>query len=114
MTFNRPDSGYLGKTPENPIKHKFIVEGDRVHEIHNVLVHRFSLGDVEDPELYAAQPIYEWQQSEQGKWVMEHSVEEPVWHRYLAHTSCSYEYGITAKLKGADYTFFTLKWGQNI
>jgi len=28
------------------------------------------MGDVEDPELYAAQPLYEWQQTEQGQWVM--------------------------------------------
>jgi hypothetical protein len=25
------------------------------------------MGDVEDPELYAAQPLYEWQQTEQGQ-----------------------------------------------
>jgi hypothetical protein len=29
------------------------------------------MGDVEDPELYAAQPLYEWQQTEQGQWVIE-------------------------------------------
>lgn len=29
------------------------------------------MGDVEDPELYAAQPLYEWQQTKQGQWVME-------------------------------------------
>ena len=30
------------------------------------------MGDVEDPELYAAQPLYEWQQTEQGQWVIKH------------------------------------------
>jgi hypothetical protein len=34
--------------------------------------HSFGMGDVEDPELYAAQPLWEWQQTEQGQWVMEH------------------------------------------
>ena len=29
------------------------------------------MGDVEDPELYAAQPLYEWQHTKQGQWVME-------------------------------------------
>lgn len=111
--FNRPDSGYLGKTPEKTIQ-KFVLENDRVHEIHSVLVHKFSMSDVEDPELYAAQPIYEWQQTDKGKWVMEHAIEPPVWHRYLEHTTYLYQYGITAKLKGADYTFYTLKWGQTI
>ena len=32
--------------------------------------HSFGMGDVEDPELYAAQPLYEWQKTEQGQWVM--------------------------------------------
>jgi hypothetical protein len=33
------------------------------------------MGDVEDPELYAAEPLYRWQQTEQGQWVMEHCSE---------------------------------------
>lgn len=28
------------------------------------------MGDVEDPEIYAAQPLYEWQQTVKGQWVM--------------------------------------------
>ena len=32
------------------------------------LLHEFRLGDVEDPEIYAAQPIWEWQQTEAGAW----------------------------------------------
>ncbi len=31
------------------------------------------MGDVDDIDIYVAQPIYEWQQTEQGKWVMEHA-----------------------------------------
>ena len=34
---------------------------------------QFNIGDVDDPEIYAAQPIYEWQQTEHGRWVMEHA-----------------------------------------
>ena len=30
------------------------------------------MGDVEDVEIYAAHPIYEWLQTEKGKWVNEH------------------------------------------
>jgi hypothetical protein len=37
-----------------------------------ITFHTFGMGDVEDPELYAAQPLYEWQQTDQGQWVMEH------------------------------------------
>jgi hypothetical protein len=33
----------------------------------------FTMGDVEDVDVYAAQPIHEWQQTEQGRWVMENA-----------------------------------------
>ena len=32
-----------------------------------MIFHQFNLGDVEDPDIYAAQPIWEWQQTEKGK-----------------------------------------------
>ena len=38
-----------------------------------ITFHSFSMGDVDDIDIYVAQPIYEWQQTEQGKWVMEHA-----------------------------------------
>ena len=31
-----------------------------IKEIHKIVVHKFSVGDVEDPDLYAAQPLWEW------------------------------------------------------
>lgn len=31
------------------------------------------MGDVDDVDVYAAQPIWEWQQTEQGQWVMENA-----------------------------------------
>jgi hypothetical protein len=111
--YNRADNGYLGETPTKPLQ-KFIVEDDRVHEIHNIVVHKFRMSDVEDPEIYAAEPIWKWQQTEQGKWVMEHAMEPPVWHRYIEAVSYSQQYAITAKLKGVDHTFYMLKWGQTV
>jgi len=33
--------------------------------------HSFLLGDVEDPDIYVAAPLYDWQQTTKGKWVME-------------------------------------------
>lgn len=81
-------------------------------EVKEVVVHVFELSDVDDPDLYAAQPIYEWQNSESGKWVMEHAVDKPVWHRMLDPMVFGYKYKITAKLTAKDYTFWTLKWGS--
>jgi hypothetical protein len=91
---------------------KYMVFGDRVHEIHTVTVHSFSMGDVEDPDLYAAQPLYDWQESEMGKWVMERAVDTPEWHRRADMLLYGYQYAVVAKLKDVDYTFWVLKWGS--
>lgn len=68
------------------------------------------MGDVEDPDIYAAQPLWEWQESEMGKWVMEHALDNPVWHRIVDQYGYGYRYVITAKLNERDQTFWTLKW----
>ena len=70
------------------------------------------MGDVEDPDLYAAQPLWEWQKSEAGAWVMEHAVETPFWTRQADHTSFGYRYYVVARLRESDQTFFKLKWGN--
>jgi hypothetical protein len=38
-----------------------------------ITFHRFNMSDVEDVDIYVAEPIYQWQQTEQGRWVMEHA-----------------------------------------
>ena len=78
----------------------------------DVCVHEIRMGDVEDPDLYAAQPLIEWQNSEVGKWIMEHSVETPMWHRQVDVANYGHMYAVEAWLKGADHTFWQLKWGQ--
>jgi hypothetical protein len=75
-----------------------------------ITFHSFSMGDVEDPDLYAAQPLYEWQQTEQGQWVMEHAVEEPVWHRVVNPYTFGYTYHVVARLSEQDQTYWALRW----
>lgn len=104
--------GYLGIIPNKRIQ-KYMLIDDRVHEIHNAVVHRFRIGDVDDPDLYAAQPLYEWQKSEQGEWVMANAIETPMWHRNMDMHMYGLEYAVTAKLKSKDYSFFLLKWGKD-
>ena len=31
------------------------------------------MGDVDDVDVYVAEPIYQWQQTDQGRWVMENA-----------------------------------------
>lgn len=83
-----------------------------VQEIHKVVVHRFKLSDVEDPDLYAAQPLWEWQNSDQGKFVMANALEQPEWRRHLEHDSFSYTYVVIARLEKKKLSEFYLKWGK--
>ena len=52
----KPDSGYLSK-PTNIVTHDVMVFDDRAYKIHKVIVHQFRIGDVEDPDLYAARTL---------------------------------------------------------
>lgn len=38
-----------------------------------ITFHEFVMGDVDDVDIYVAEPIYNWQQTEQGRWVMENA-----------------------------------------
>lgn len=89
-----------------------LIDGETV-KFSDVKVHEFSMGDVEDPDLYAAQPLYEWQESDAGKWVMEHAVEKPFWHRTVDPYSYGHKYYIIARLKEQDQTYWTLKWKKS-
>lgn len=71
----------------------------------------FKLGDVDDVELYAAQPIWEWQQTEQGKWVMEHAY-DLTWHRTPDEHTFGYSIKVTGKLSGKNLTYYMLQWGM--
>lgn len=86
--------------------------GDRVEEAKRVVVHKFSMGDVDDPDLYAAQPLHEWEQSAAGQWVMQNACETPTWYRVADPTSFGYKYEIHAKLMGPALTEWLLKYGK--
>ena len=83
-----------------------------VEEIHKVVVHKFSMGDVEDPDLYAAQPLWEWQESEQGKFIMEHAIETPIWHRQADPYNYGHQYVITAELEKKKLSEFYLRFDK--
>jgi len=79
----------------------------------DVVVYDFPMGDVEDPDLYAADPLYKWQQSEEGRWVMANAVEPPFWIRQPDVASYGHRYYVVARLKESDQTYFRLKWSKN-
>jgi len=76
-------------------------------------VYEFPMGDVEDPEIYAAEPLYKFEKSEQGQWVMEHALEKPVFYIGPCMQTYGYRCRVEAVLSEEDATFFQLKWGNN-
>lgn len=78
-----------------------------------LVVHGFRVGDTEDPEIYAAGPIIDWQNTDVGKWVMEHAVEKPIYHQHVDYNSYGYKYIIKAKFNDEDAMLYRLKWGYD-
>lgn len=72
------------------------------------ILHTFTMGDVEDPEIYMAAPIYEWQQTPQGKWAME-KAENPRYYITPDDLSYGYKVTITGVLKDKYATYYELK-----
>ena len=89
------------------------VEGGLAVRYSDVCVHEFRLGEVDDPEIYAAEPLWKWQESEAGQWIMEHAVEKPFWHRMTSPYSYGWTYYIIARLSEQDQTYWALKWQKS-
>jgi hypothetical protein len=74
------------------------------------VVHTINMGNAEDPDLIVAQLIYEWQQTEAGKWIMENSNPTPSWHCQVDNTTYGQLYLIKAYLTHKQLTFWKLKY----
>ena len=92
-------------------KVRYTVENNVVKEIHKIVVHRFVLSDVDDPDIYAAGPIFDWERSEAGQFVMEHAVDTPEWHKQVDPMLMGYKYAIVAELEAKKLSEFYLRWG---
>ena len=103
MSLNQPQ-----EPQSRPAEYQVI--DNHVVRISNIVVHEFSMGDVEDPDLYAAQPLWDWQDSEAGRFVMTHAVEKPYWTRQADPFNYGHRYVIVARMREPDQTFFRLKF----
>ena len=88
-----------------------VVDGKAI-KYSDVCVHQFKVGDVEDPDVYAGEPLWQWQQSEAGKWVMENAVETPYWMRAIDQFNWGHHYKIMARLSEQNQTYFRLKFNK--
>lgn len=75
-----------------------------------ITFHTFRMGDVDDVDIYVAAPIHEWQQTEQGRWVMENAYDL----KYYTNpdpTSFGYQVGIRGEIKDPKkLTEYFLRW----
>jgi hypothetical protein len=93
-------------THKQHVHHHDVREG----AVSEIVVHSFIVAE-EDVAIFAAQHLYEWEQSDQGKWVMEHAVETPRWtynENWGYNTKCK----IIARLTVQDQVYYQLKWGK--
>ena len=72
------------------------------------VLHEFTMGDVEDVEIYAAEPIYEWQQTPEGKWCMEKATDIH-WTTAIDPNTFGHRVKIIGTLSDKHATFWALK-----
>lgn len=77
-----------------------------------LVVHKFTISDVDDVDIYAAEPLYAWEKSEAGQWVMANAVEPPEWHKRFVHDAYYYIITVTANFTEEMAIFYQLKWGN--
>ena len=80
------------------------------HEANEIDVHEILMGDVEDPDLMIAAPIYEWQQTDAGKYIMENSDPTAKWVRSNSPSYMGHKYTIKGYLTDKQVTYFKLKY----
>jgi hypothetical protein len=91
---------------------KYVLRDDEVIERKKIIVHSFAMGDVEDPDLYAAEPLYQWQQTDAGQWVMKNASDTPEWHRQADIASFGHRYVVTAVFETKKLTEYYLRFGK--
>lgn len=75
-----------------------------------VLLHSMLMSDCEDPYLYAADPILEWQDTEKSRWCMAHVTEQAEFHVIPDIHTLGFRIDLTGWLEEADITYFKLRW----
>lgn len=103
-TLQNPSFNELWQPPE--VK---VIDGKGIR-FRDVVVHEIRMGDVEDPDLMVAEPMWQWQQTEAGQFVMSKAAQAPYWTRNIDAAHYGYTYRIVARLSEIDECFWRLKW----
>ena len=78
-----------------------------------ITFHTFQMGDVDDVDIYVAAPIYDWQHTEHGRWVMKNA-QDLKYYTSADHNTFGYRVAIRGELEdGPLVTEYFLKWPNN-
>ena len=81
---------------------------DEEQKIITHVAHIFKIGDIEDPDLWAGESLYNWEKSPAGTWAMENSDPTPSWHR--VPNGYGWRYEIRIYLTPKNFTYYRLKF----
>jgi hypothetical protein len=70
------------------------------------------MGDVENPEIYAAAPILDFEKSEKGCWLMANSYKQLEFTIRPNDRTYGWKVLIWSYLNDRDLVFYKLKWGE--
>ena len=87
---------------------KYKIVNDELRE--RFVLHSFTISDCEDPAVYAAEPIYQWQQTPAGKFCMEKAT-DLTHHMHMDASLLGYRVVVTGYLTPKQATFWALKRG---
>lgn len=75
----------------------------------NCIVHTFQIGgEIEDPDVWAGESLYNWEHSDVGQWVINNTTEMPIWFRKPG--DYGYQFEIHATFEEPKYIFWKLKY----
>lgn len=75
-----------------------------------IVLDSFSMGDVEDPDIYVAEPLFRWQESPKGKWCMENCTEAPEYSIMPDPNTMGYRVVIKGRLDPHNEIIYRLKF----
>ncbi len=74
-----------------------------------VTFHEFTMSDVDDVDIYVAEPIYNWQQTDKGRWVMANATDIKYFTSADPDTF-GYRVVIRGDLEEKSLTEYLLRW----
>ena len=76
-----------------------------------ITFHTFTMADVDDVDIFVAEPIYNWQQTEQGKWVVENA-QNLKYYTSADPNTFGYRVTIRGELSDIKATEYFLRWNN--